>query len=146
MKKMLLFALLTIAFLLTGCNYGTDHIPKQVRQAFETMFPGATHVEWDKEFSTYKADFYYERHEKEAQFDKEGNWMRTKTELSIVEVPAPVIEAAHEHCDWEIDDVCLYEQVNGIAAYYLIEFDQDMSPREKQLHILPDGTIVTDFS
>jgi hypothetical protein len=146
MKKMLLFALLTIAFLLTGCTYGTKHIPKQVRQAFETMFPGATHVEWDKEFSSYTADFFHEGHEKEAQFDKEGNWMRTKTELSIVEVPAPVMEAALEHCDWEIDDVCLYEQANGVAAYYMIEFDQDLSPHEKQLNILPDGTIVTDFS
>ena len=143
---MLLFALLTIAFLLTGCKYGIKQTPKQVRQAFETLFPGAIHVEWDKEFSTYKADFYHEGREKEAQFDNEGNWMRTKTELSIVEVPAPVIEAAHEYCDWEIDDVCLYEQANGVAAYYLIEFDQDMSPREKQLHILPDGIIVTDFS
>ena len=146
MNKMLLLALLTIAFILGGCEYGIKQAPKQVREAFETMFPDATHVEWDKEFSTYKAEFYHDGHEKDAQFDKEGNWMRTKTELSIVEVPAPVMEAAREHCDWEIDDVCLFEQADGVATYYLIEFDQDMSPREKQLHILPDGTIVTDFS
>ena len=145
MRKMLLFALFTIAFLLTGCKYGTTHIPKQARQAFETMFPGATHVEWDKEFSSYKAEFYHEGHEKEALFDNEGNWMLTKTELSIVEVPAPVMDAAREHSDWEIDDVCLFEQADGVVAYYVIEFDQDMSPREKRLNILPDGTVVTAF-
>lgn len=143
MKKMLIFALLTIAFLMAGCNYGIKQTPKQVRQAFETMFPGATHVEWDKEFSTYKADFYHEGREKEVQFDKEGNWMRTKTELGIDEVPAPVIEAAREYREWEIDDVFLFEQASGVPAYYMIEFDQDMSPREKQLHVRPDGTIVT---
>ena len=84
MKKMLLFALLTVAVLLTGCKYGTKQIPKQVRQAFETMFPGATHVEWDKEFSSYTANFYHEGHKKEALFDKEGNWMRSKTELLYI--------------------------------------------------------------
>ena len=145
MKKMLLFALLTIAFLLAGCKYGIKHAPMLVRQAFETMFPGATHVEWDKEFSTYKAEFYHEGHEKEAQFDHAGTWMRTKTKLSYSDVPAPVIEAAREYCDWEIDVVFLFEQAKGVSAYYLIEFDQDKSPHEKQLHILPNGTIVTAF-
>ena len=145
MKRMLLFALLTIAFLLTGCKYGIKQTPRQVRQAFETMFPGATHVEWDKEFSSYTADFYHEGHEKEAQFDKGGNWMRTKTELNIIEAPELVMEAAHEYCDWEIDKVFLYEQANGVPAYYMIEYDQDMSPREKQLHVLPDGTVVAAF-
>ena len=55
------------------------------------------------------------------------------------------MEAAHGYCDWEIDKVFLYEQANGVAAYYMIEYDQDMSPREKKLHVLPDGTIVTAF-
>jgi hypothetical protein len=145
MKKVLLFSLLTVAFLLTGCKYGIKQVPKQVRQAFEAMFPGATHVDWDKEFSSYTADFYHEGHEKEAQFNKDGNWMRIKTELTIVEVPAPVMEAAHEYCDWEIDEVFLYEQANGVATYYVIEFDQDMTPHEKQLHVLPTGAIVTAF-
>ena len=145
MKKMLLYALLTIAFVLTGCKYGIKQTPKPVLQTFEVLFPGATHVEWDKEFSTYTADFYYEGHEKEVQFDKDGNWMRTKTELTIAEVPSPVIEVALEYCDWEIDDVFFFEQANGVAAYYVIEFCQERTTDEKQLHILPDGTIVTAF-
>ena len=143
MKKILLFVLLTVASLLAGCNNGIQKSPKQVRQAFETMFPGATHVEWDKEFSSYSADFYHDGHEKEAQFDKDGNWMRTKTELTFVEVPTPVMDAAHEYCDWEVDDVYLYEQAQGVAIYYIIEFDQDITSREKQLHVLPNGTIVS---
>ena len=71
--------------------------------------------------------------------------MRTKTELTIVDVPSPVIDAAHEYGDWEIDDVYLYEQANGVTAYYVIEFDQDINSREKQLHVLPNGTIVSAF-
>ena len=71
--------------------------------------------------------------------------MRTKTKLSFFDVPNPVIEAVQKYCDGEIDDIILYEQANGVAAYYMLEFDQDMSTREKQLHLLPNGTIVTAF-
>ena len=145
MKKMHLFALLTIAFLLTGCKDGIKQAPKQVSQSFEAMFPNATRVEWDKEFSSYTADFYHDGHEKEAQFDEEGNWMRTKTELTIIEVPASVVDAARKYCDGEIDDIFLYEQANGLTTYYIIEVDQEMSHRENQLHILPNGTIVTAY-
>ena len=102
-------------------------------------------MEWDKEFSFYSVDFYLDGHEKEAQFDKDGNWIQTRTELTIVEVSTPVMDAAHEYCDREIDDVYLYEQAQGVAIYYVIEFDQDMAPREKQLHVLPNGTIVAAF-
>ena len=145
MTKKLLFALLTVVFLLAGCKYGIKQAPLQVRQAFETMFPEASHVEWDKEFSTYTAEFYHEGREKEAQFDNTGAWMRTKTKLTFFDVPNPVIEAAQKYSDGEIDDIFLYEQASGVAAYYMLEFDQDMSSREKQLHLLPNGTIVTAF-
>ena len=146
MKKMLLFILTTIVFLLAGCEIGIKRPPKAVRQSFDEMFPGATHVEWEKVMSTYQAEFYHEKHGKEAQFEGNGDWLRTKTELSFFDVPEPVMKAAHEFCDWEIDDISLYEQATGVPAFYLIEYDLDQSPREKQLRVLPDGTVVTDFS
>jgi hypothetical protein len=65
--------------------------------------------------------------------------------LTIIEVPAPVIDAAHEYCDWEINDIFLYEQKKGVNAYYVIEFDQVMPYHEQQLHVLPNGTIVTAY-
>ena len=145
MKKMLLLTLVTDIFFLAGCKYGIPQAPRQVLQTFETMFPGAIHVEWDKEFSTYKADFHHEGHEKEAQFEKDGVWMRTKTELSIAESPAPVVEAALAFSEWEIENVFLFEQASGVSAYYRVDYGQDLTPHEKQLHLLPDGTVVTAF-
>jgi hypothetical protein len=109
------------------------------------MFPGATHVEWEKVFSNYKAEFYHDRHEKTAQFGPDGVWLRTKTELSFFDVPAPVMETAREYCDWEIDEVQLFEQADGVPAYYLVEFDLEQTAREKQLRILPDGTVMKGF-
>ena len=143
MKKMLLLALASLLLLLTGCAFGLKQPPKTVRQAFDSQFPGASHVEWERVMSTYKAEFYHDGHEKEAQFDKDGTWRRTKTELSFLDIPAPVMKAAQEYCDWEIDDILLFEQADGVPAYYQIEYDREHSDREKQLLLFPDGSVFT---
>lgn len=145
MKKMLLFALLTIIFLLIGCEVGIKQPPKEVRQTFENMFPGATHMKWEKVLSSYKADFQHEGRKKEAQFNDTGTWERTKTELTIFDLPTPVLNTAQEYCDCEIDDITLHEQANGVAAFYLVEYDMEETSRERKLRIFPDGTILFRF-
>ena len=145
MKKMLLFALLTIVFLFIGCTLDIRRAPKPVHDAFNSMFPGATHVEWEKVLSTYKAEFYHDGHEKEALFDGDGTWQRTKTELSFFGVPAPVLETAREFCPWDIDDISLHEQSKGVPAFYLIEYDRDHAPGEKLLRVLPSGAIMMTY-
>lgn len=145
MKQMLLLALLTILFILNGCEVGIKQPPKAVRQAFETRFPGATRVEWDKIISSYKADFHHEGRKKEAQFDRIGTWERTKTQLTIFDVPAPVLNTAQEYCDWEIDDITLHEQATGVTSFYLVEYELVETSHEKKLRIFPDGTVMFRF-
>ena len=145
MKKMLIFTLLTIVSFFVGCVSEIGQVPKSVQNAFDSMFPGATHVEWEKVLSTYHAEFYHDGHEKEAQFDGEGTWQRTRTKLSSFYVPAPVLETAREFCHRDIDDISLHEQSKGIPAYYLIEYDRDLATGEKQLRVLPNGTIMMTY-
>jgi hypothetical protein len=142
MKKMLLFALVTMAFLLTGCKHRIGQPTKAVLQTFETMFPGAIHVQWAEQFAVYMAYFYHDGHEKQAQFDSAGTWLRTRTETSIYEVPPQVLKTAREFSDWKIDDVFLFEQSNGAAAYYMVEYNHGTPFSTKHLHILTDGTIL----
>ncbi len=143
MKKMLLLTLLSLLLLLAGCTIGIKQTPKAVRQAFDALLPGATHVEWESVLSTYKVEFYHDGHEKEAQFDKDGTWKRTKTELSFLDIPAPVMKAAQDYCNREIDEIPLFEQADGAPAYYPIEYDREQSDREKQLLLFPDGSVFT---
>ena len=143
MKKMLLLTLFSLLLLLTGCTLGLKQTPKAVRQAFDSQFPGAIHVEWERTLSNYKAEFYHDGHEKEAQFAQDGTWLRTKTELTFLDIPAPVMKAAQENCDWEIDDILLFEQADGAPAYYQIEYDRENSDREMQLLLFPDGSVFT---
>ena len=143
MKKMLLFALVTMAFLSTGCKYRIVQAPNEVLQAFVTMFPGVTDVEWSRQISTFTADFYHDQHEKHVQFDSTGTWLRTKTRMSIYEVPVPVIETARKYSNRKIDDVYLFEQSNGAAAYYMVEYKQETPFSTKQISILADGTVLS---
>ena len=131
MKKMFLLTLFSLLLLLTGCTLGLRQAPKAVRQAFDSRFPGASHVEWERMLSTYKA------------FDKDGTWKRTKTELTFLDIPTPVMKAAQDYCNWEIDDILLFEQADGVPAYYQVEYDREHSDREKQLLLFPDGSIFT---
>ncbi len=143
MKKMLLFALVTMAFLSTGCKYRIGQAPNEVLQTFVTMFPGATDVEWSRQISTFTADFYHDQHEKYVQFDSTGTWLRTKTRMSIYEVPVPVIETARKYSNRKIDDVYLFEQSNGAATYYMVEYKQETPFSTKQIYILADGTVLS---
>ena len=65
------------------------------------------------------------------------------TKDTVINIPAPVMKAAQEYCDWEIDDILLFEQADGAPAYYQIEYDRENSDREKQLLLFPDGSIFT---
>ena len=77
-----------MASLFTGCKQRIEQAPEEVLSAFGTMFPGATHIEWSRQISTFTANFYHEQHEKQAQFDSTGIWLQTRTEMSIYEAPA----------------------------------------------------------
>lgn len=122
-----------MASLFTGCKQRIEQAPEEVLSAFGTMFPS----------STFTANFYHEQHEKQAQFDSTGIWLQTRTEMSIYEAPAPVMATARKLSDRKIDDVYLFEQSNGAAAYYMVEYKQETPFSTKQIHILTDGTIIS---
>ena len=143
MKKMLLFALVIMASFFTGCKQRIEQAPNEVLQTFVTMFPGATDVEWSRQISTFTADFYHDQHEKHVQFDSTGSWLRSRTRMSIYEVPVPVMETARKYSNRKIDDVYLFEQSNGAAAYYMVEYKQETPFSTKQISILADGTVLS---
>ena len=140
---MLLFALLTMVFLFTGCKQRIEQAPEEVLNAFAAMFPNATHVEWSRQISTFAADFYHDQHDKQVQFDSTGTWLQTKTEVSIYEVPVPVMAATRKFSNRKIDDVYLFEQPNGAEAYYKVKYKPETPFSTKQIHILTDGTILS---
>ena len=77
----------------------------------------------------------------EAQFDKDGNWLWSKTEISLSEVPEKVLEVARNYNDgkWAIDDIDYYQRSSGVTEYYRVEYERKNSDRERVLYVQPDG-------
>ena len=145
---MLITLLIILAGLvLTSCEMDIKKPSSSIQQAFAGLFPGASHVQWEREGGLYKAEFVMDGHETEAWFGKDASWLRTKTDISWVEVPDPVKATINEYADgdWETDDISLYRQSTGVPEYYHVELDRENSDRDRQLRIRPDGTLITDL-
>ena len=131
----------------TRCETDIKKPSTGIQQAFSGLFPGASNVQWEKEGGLYKAEFVMDGYETEAWFGKDASWLRTKTDISWLEVPDPVKATINEYSgdNWEIDDISLYRQSSGIPEYYRVEIGRENSDRDRHLRIRPDGTLITDL-
>lgn len=96
MKK--LFAIFTVAALAFGalsCDKYEDGRPaRSVIHEFESMYPDAKDVEWEKEGLYWSVSFETGTRpdvvEHEAWYDTDGNWIRTETDLYANQVPQQI--------------------------------------------------------
>lgn len=102
----------------------------------EANFPGAAIVDFDREDGGYyEVDLRHEGRSVEVLFDRDGNWVRTKTDYDR-NVPAVVTEAVgRELPGARIDDCDLIETPEG--SYWLVETERP----ERDLRITADGQV-----
>lgn len=83
-KSFLILGLLTTGFLLPSCGDGSEEIeaanvPTTVISAFNTKYPGATNVEWERETDDenlrYEAEFDFNGADMKAKFDGNGAFL-----------------------------------------------------------------------
>lgn len=97
MKKILILAATVFALAIISCEKYDDGRPEQiVRKSFNDTYPEAFDVEWEWEGRywevSYETGSRPEGTEHEAWFDKDGNWIRTKTEVLISDVPQDILD------------------------------------------------------
>ena len=66
--------------------------PDAVKQKFDEMFPKAKSMKWPEPEAENEHDveFRWKKRNMVAQFDDEGNWLETETEIDADELPAAV--------------------------------------------------------
>lgn len=76
-KYLILFPLIAAAGLLTGCekHINVSQVPGSVQKTFETRYPGATNVEWEKEGNRIEAEFMFNGRDIEAEFNPDGSFI-----------------------------------------------------------------------
>lgn len=133
MKKTLFLMLgLLVALqapLFTSCSDDDDEdiqanqVPEVVMAAFTAKYPTATNVQWEKEGSSYKADFHNGSNEVDAWFASDGTWQKSETDLLAAQLPEPVMAYVQtNYADRVIDDCDLIE--TPTETYYLLELDK----------------------
>ncbi len=99
-----------------------NEVPSVVMNAFDSKFPNAMDVEWERKGDIFNVDFEIDKIDHEAWMDATGKIIKLETEIKETEVPAAVkATIAKDFKDCHIDDAEKIEKDGKI--YYSIELD-----------------------
>ncbi len=92
-KYSMILAAMFMAISFTACSQ--SNVPAAVKTAFSKKFPTVKKVDWDKEGKTqWEAEFELNEKDMSANFDLQGNWKETETDIEEDEVPALIKDNA----------------------------------------------------
>lgn len=93
----------TIVLFVIGCliapqansqKLKSEKVPPGVKSAFTQHFPNAKKVKWSQEAEhEYEAEFINGQQEQSSNFDENGKWLETETEIEVDELPEAVSSA-----------------------------------------------------
>lgn len=140
----LLFLLMMGLFFVTACSdddddYNPNYNPdKEVRDAFQQMFPNATQVTWGEQSSYAVANFVNNKVANTAWFSKDGVWYLTQTEIALNAIPKPITDAIakSKYASLTTASASMLDR-SGMTSAYLIEMTGGKSVTD--LYYTPDG-------
>ena len=136
---LLLFATATIS----AQDLQTKEVPSNLQSIFGKSYTNAKDVEWEKTGDHFKVEFEINRMDHDVWYDADGNVLKSKSEISIKEVPAVVSAAVKaKYPDYKMDSVEVYEQ-KGVKTYK-VEIEKGWS-MERKLMIDNSGKITNDI-
>jgi len=99
-----------------------NKVPSVVINAFQTKFPDAMDVEWEKKGDIFNVEFDLGKVDHEAWMDATGKIIKHETDIKESELPASVkATIAKDFKDSRIDDVDKIEKDGKV--YYNVELD-----------------------
>lgn len=144
--RLLLFPLMLVGlFAVTGCHDDEDHIQvtPQMNNAFNSMFPDASRVNWEREGRYYVAEFWRPEMnaEAEAWFDESSQWIMTITDITYAQLPDAIKTSfeSSEYATWRVEDVDWVERADRESVYVL---DVESGNQECELYYTADGVLV----
>lgn len=115
-----------------------SQVPSVVVNAFQSKFPNADDVDWEKEGKLFKVDFEIGSRDHDLWIDNSGNIKKHKEELNKSDLPAAVAEKIkNEFKEYSIDDVDKIEADGKVS--YLVELDGKDGDRD--VSFSEDGTV-----
>ena len=116
-----LFAVLIAATTLIACD-DDYNAPQTTRAEFQTQYPNAVDVEWEKKRGYVVAEFHIPgQGECEAWYTKGGEWVMTRYDIKFSDLPAAVqIAFVTEYgAQTPVDDVERLERRGNDTLYFI---------------------------
>ena len=107
MKKTITMMALLVGLGMVSCSEeASSETPTKVEDAFNTKFPNAKSVEWEKENDTeWEAEFKLDGVDYSANFSNEGVWKETEHGIKIKELPEAVQSTlSSEFSEYKIEE------------------------------------------
>lgn len=93
MKKLVLLMVVAMITSLTFAQKIQDKaIPATVKASFQSLYPNAKEVKWEKENDNYEVSFELNEVESSVLLDASGNVVETETEIELSQLPAGVLD------------------------------------------------------
>jgi hypothetical protein len=146
-KNIFIFLSLFIAISLTSCEKDDDirlsQVPDGVMATFQSLYPQAEYVEWEKKKDYYVADFFLGGTDLQVWINKSGAWSMTESDVRLANLPEAVQNAfkSSQYADWHIEDLDEYERTD--RTFYLIEIEKK-GQRDRKLFYAEDGKLLKD--
>ncbi len=117
-------------------------VPAAVSTSFEGKFSNAEKKAWKKSYNgNYVATFTNEAKQKQtAEFDGEGNIVRSRTEIETSAVPEIInTSVSAQYADSKVTEIAKVE-LAGIPSYYKVKIEQADNTK-KEILVSEEGTI-----
>ncbi len=111
-------------------------LPSAISTYIETNYPGATIVDFEKEYNGYEVDIVYNGESKELLFSTDYTWVQTSTDCTR-NIPANISAAISASYPGKVIDECDYVETATGETYYLV----DLEDYEPDLKVTTDGVI-----
>ncbi len=134
-----------MVFITISSNYGqkisADKVPAVVTNAFNVKFSSAKDVKWEMEKSgNFEAEFKLNRVEYSANFDQNGKWLKTETEIEVSQLPKGVTDAiAKEFAGYKIDEAEMAVTFDNKITY---EIEAKKDKEQYEVKFSPEGNIL----
>lgn len=128
--ELLLFSLLACCIAaFTGCSDDDDDFTpnKTVQNEFQTRYPNAKDVSWERENGYAVAKFRQGNEYSQAWFTENALWTMTDTDLRFPSLPQDVQDSYNSsyYADWKIDEITRLERIDT-KMMYIIEVENEM--------------------
>jgi putative PepSY-like beta-lactamase-inhibitor len=149
MKTIRLLFVLTLIILAISCTEkkieetpetaDTTSVVDNVKAAFAEKYPNATDVEWAQEEFGWEVEFKLDGVEYEAEYDENGDWIKTEHEISESELPDMIQNTLDgEYTAYAIMGVEKYDSREG--SYYEVKLRKGGDIEEAKFY--PNGKII----